>query len=121
MIDRVLVLKEVRIKLNLDIFNFDMIQAIVEITTGSNDLNLEKYQLTNEEWELLEDYREILQVFSILINFNTTFILVIRFLMHSRIFLVLKQLQLFVTPSLPFHLSFRDGKNFRKPTLTGPE
>jgi hypothetical protein len=62
MIERVLDLKKVRISLKYLIFNSDITQAVIEITSDENELNLEKYELTDDEWLLLEDYQEILQV-----------------------------------------------------------
>ena len=91
----------------------------MEITTAANDLNLDKYELTDAEWELLEDYRDILQVFFHLFISNTKLMPRIRSLMHFRIFLVLKQLQLSVILFLPSQLSCRDGRNLQKTMLAG--
>jgi hypothetical protein len=91
---------------------------VVEITTAANDLNLDKYELTDEEWKLLEDYRDILQVFFYQFISNTE-LMSRRSLMHSKIFLVLKQLQLSAILFLPSQLSCRDGRNLHKTMLAG--
>jgi len=93
----------------------------MEITSGSNDLGLQKYHLRPAEWRQLEDYKEILQVLFYSCIFNQMLTFNIRSLMHFRIFLVLKQHQLSVTLFSLSHLSSKDGRNLQRTTMTGRE
>lgn len=89
--------------------------------TGDNDLGLEKYKLHPTEWQLLKDYREILEVPILFLNFNLMLTSNIRFLMHFRIFLVLKQHQPSVILFLLSQLSFKDGRSLQMHIMTGTE
>jgi hypothetical protein len=92
----------------------------VEITSD-DDLGLEKYRLRLSDWKKLEDSREILEVLLFSLQFYLRLTFNIRSLMHFRIFLVLKQHQLFVILFLLSHLSLKDGRNLQQHTMAGTQ
>lgn len=65
MIQHVLDLQEVGVNSFIHLFNANVMQAINEITRPERaDLNLNKHEMSEEEWSILEDFEEILSVCS---------------------------------------------------------